>query len=162
MQYSLDFTFVFCNDSLLSEKQSTIPCFLCAQIRHTEWVWSMELLFNFRNVHSLFGMRRMLVDSLRWILFYTPLNSKQHLYSSLLDAILWLYVCVCSLEGWGIECDLVRPGVPVRITLSSPDQSNTETLAPPGNHEIYSKMPWQPEEQWWNHNSVQQPSWDVC
>lgn len=41
----------------------------------------------------------MLLDSLRWILFHTPLNSKQHLYLGVLDAIFSgmgaVCVCVC-------------------------------------------------------------------
>lgn len=118
-------------------------CPVCS-IRHTERV-PMELLFNFRNVHSLFGMKRMLLDSLKWILFHTPLNSKQHLYTGLQDAILWVnacslkcvcvcvHACVCggvAVGGWGSDCDLEMPIAPVRTSLSSPDQSNTVTLAP--------------------------------
>lgn len=79
---------------------------------------SIELFFNFGNVHSLFGMRRMPLDRLRWILFHTPLSSEQHSYSGLLDAILWVYVC--NLDGGGgavgdlgSDCDLERPSVPV-------------------------------------------------
>lgn len=48
----------------------------------------------------------MLLDSLQWILFHTPLNGEQHLYLGLLDAILWVNarslegVCVClCVEG---------------------------------------------------------------
>lgn len=122
---------------VLLTKEPIFP-FLYAQVSNIECL-PMELLFNFRNVHSLFGMKRMLLDSLRWILFHTPLNNEQHLHSGLLDAIRWVHACSLGGGGhWGLrECDLESPSVPVRTTLSSPDQSNTVTLAPPGNHEIY-------------------------
>lgn len=90
---------------------------------------SMELLFNFRNVYSLFGMRRMLHDSLRWLLFHHPLNRCYSL------VVVWMVMG--AVGGLGSDRDLERPVVPVRTTLSSPDQSNIVTLAPPGNHEVY-------------------------
>lgn len=96
---------------------------------------TVELLLNLRNAYFLFGMRKMLLDSLMWILFHTPLDSKRHLYSGLLDAILWMHV-------WSYVGERVDRGLTMTLRglLShSPDQSNTVTLASPGIREIYEK-----------------------
>lgn len=46
----------------------------------------------------------MLPDSLRWILFHTPLSSEQHLCCSLSDA------CMVEAFGWvEVEMVLERP-----------------------------------------------------
>lgn len=87
---------------VLLAQELIFPHVLYAQMSHIECV-PMELLFNFRNVHSLFGMKRMPLDSLRWIMFHTPLNSEQHLYSGLLDAVLWVHACSLGGGGrWGL------------------------------------------------------------
>lgn len=63
----------------------------------------MELLFNLTNVHSRCGTTRMQLDSLRWIRFPTPLNSKQRSCPGLLDATLRVYACSLKGEGGGVE-----------------------------------------------------------
>lgn len=108
-----------------------------------------ELLFNSGNVHAPFRMRRMPADSLKWILFHTPLSGKRHLYTGppwrLLFGLIhaWfgrytqmrvcVWVSVCSRGGWG------RVG-PATMTLRCfvhqyrflcPDQSLTAPPTPP-------------------------------
>lgn len=106
-------------------------CPVCS-VRHWEHV-PQELLFNFSKVHSLFGMKRMLPDSLKWTLFHSPLNSERPplCCTRAVWKVCVYCICVCVLfGGWGSDCDLEMPSVPLKTTLSSPDQSNTVPQGP--------------------------------
>lgn len=69
-------------------------------------------------------------------------------------------VCVCCWGGWGSDCDLGMPSVPLRTTLLSPDQSNAEPQAPSWDPRDLLEVPVTGRR--WNHNCAHRPSWDVC
>ena len=141
-------------------------CPVCLNEEFTDTCAPMELLFNFWNVLYLERKECCLTVwcgscfTLHWILSSTCILAS------------WMVFFGCMRErwavrvdvgGWGSDCDLERPSVPVRNPLSSFWPIKYSNAGPPWEPVRFTrKRRWQPEEQWWNHNSVHQPSWDVC